>query len=139
MFDAFQLKLFNDKFIENVDKNSKDFNQRLIEYVLSNLEDKKLPKGAFLANLENEIQKILNKSGYIQSANDFIGNAQTIKTEKAKTYGTNVKSLFDKYNINGFVMKGRNTIPELKKAIEVVYEGKQKYLSLKISRTTNVL
>jgi len=96
MVDAIQLKLFNDKFIENVDKNSKDFNQRLIEYVLSNLEDKKLPKGAFLANLENEIQKILNKSGYIQSANDFIGNAQTIKTEMAKTYGANVKSLFDK-------------------------------------------
>ena len=34
MVDAIQLKLFNDKFIENVDKNSKDFNQRLIEYVL---------------------------------------------------------------------------------------------------------
>jgi two-component system capsular synthesis response regulator RcsB len=40
-----------------------------------------------------------------------------------------IKSLFDKYSINGFVMKGRNSIAELKKAIEVVYEGKQKYLS----------
>ena len=95
MVDAIQLKLFNDKFIENVDKNSKDFNQRLIEYVLSNLEDKKLPKGAFLANLENEIQKILNKSGYIQSANDFLGNANVIKKKKKKTYCANVKSLFD--------------------------------------------
>ncbi|HKO77814.1 MAG TPA: response regulator [Flavobacterium sp.] len=40
-----------------------------------------------------------------------------------------IKSLFDKYSINGFVMKGRNSIPELKKAIEVVYGDDQKYLS----------
>jgi two-component system, NarL family, captular synthesis response regulator RcsB len=40
-----------------------------------------------------------------------------------------IKSLFDKYNINGFVLKGRNSIPELKKAVEVVYEDTQKYLS----------
>jgi two-component system, NarL family, captular synthesis response regulator RcsB len=40
-----------------------------------------------------------------------------------------IKSLFDKFNINGFVMKGRNTSAELKKAIEIVYEDVQKYLS----------
>lgn len=40
-----------------------------------------------------------------------------------------IKSLFDKYGINGFVMKGRNSIPELKKTVEAVYKGSQKYLS----------
>lgn len=96
MVDANQLKLFNDKFVENVDKNSKDFNRRLIEYVLSNLENKKLPKGDFLATLELEIQKLINQSGYIQSAVSFLGHANTIKDEMAKHYGGGVKSLFDK-------------------------------------------
>ncbi|WP_281637593.1 response regulator transcription factor [Flavobacterium marginilacus] len=40
-----------------------------------------------------------------------------------------IKSLFDKYGINGFVMKGRNSIVELKKAVEVTCQNKQKYLS----------
>jgi two-component system capsular synthesis response regulator RcsB len=40
-----------------------------------------------------------------------------------------IKSLFDKYKINGFVMKGRNSIAELKKAIKTVYLDTQKYLS----------
>lgn len=40
-----------------------------------------------------------------------------------------IKSLFDKYYISGYVMKGRNSIAELKKAVEVTYQDKQKYLS----------
>lgn len=40
-----------------------------------------------------------------------------------------IKSLFDKYGINGFVMKGRNSIPELRKAIEVVSKNSENYLS----------
>jgi two-component system capsular synthesis response regulator RcsB len=40
-----------------------------------------------------------------------------------------IKSLFDKYKINGFVMKGRNSIAELKKAVKTVYLDSQKYLS----------
>lgn len=40
-----------------------------------------------------------------------------------------IKSLFDKYHINGYVMKGRNSIAELKKAVKVVFEDTQKYLS----------
>lgn len=97
MVDSSQIKIFNDKFIENVGKNSKDFNQRLIEYILSNLEDKKLPKGEFLSTLESEIKKLIDKSGYIQSANEFLGNATTIKTEMAKSYGgKEIKTLFEK-------------------------------------------
>lgn len=40
-----------------------------------------------------------------------------------------IKNLFTKYGINSFVLKGRNSIPELKKAIEMVFEGEERYLS----------
>lgn len=40
-----------------------------------------------------------------------------------------IKSLFDKYDINGFVMKGRNSIPDLKKIIQNVYADEKKHLS----------
>lgn len=40
-----------------------------------------------------------------------------------------IKSLFDKFGVNGFVMKGRNSIAELKKAVEVVCKNSEKYLS----------
>jgi two-component system, NarL family, captular synthesis response regulator RcsB len=39
-----------------------------------------------------------------------------------------IKSLFDKLNIDGYVIKGRNTMQELKKAIETVYK-QEKFLS----------
>ncbi|KIA95738.1 transcriptional regulator [Flavobacterium sp. JRM] len=53
-----------------------------------------------------------------------------------------IKSLFDKYNINGFVMKGRNSIPELKKAIQNAFETDKKYLPQELNyilqdKTTN--
>jgi two-component system capsular synthesis response regulator RcsB len=53
-----------------------------------------------------------------------------------------IKSLFDKYNINGFVMKGRNSIPELKKAIQNAFNTDKKYLSQELNyilqdKTTN--
>lgn len=42
-----------------------------------------------------------------------------------------IKSLFDSLAIDGFVMKGRNSIPELKKAIQNVFNNnnKDKYIS----------
>lgn len=53
-----------------------------------------------------------------------------------------IKSLFDKYNINGFVMKGRNSIPELKKAILNAFSSDKKYLPQELNyilqdKTTN--
>jgi two-component system capsular synthesis response regulator RcsB len=53
-----------------------------------------------------------------------------------------IKSLFDKYNINGFVMKGRNSIPELKKAIQNTFDTDKKYLPQELNyilqdKTTN--
>lgn len=40
-----------------------------------------------------------------------------------------IKSLFVEHGINGFVMKGRNSIPELKNAIEKVFTTEEKYIS----------
>ncbi|KIA92713.1 transcriptional regulator [Flavobacterium sp. KMS] len=53
-----------------------------------------------------------------------------------------IKSLFDKYNINAFVMKGRNSIPELKKAIQNAFDTDKKYLPQELNyilqdKTTN--
>lgn len=44
-----------------------------------------------------------------------------------------IKNLFDKHNINGYVIKGRNTMIELKKAIETVFDNNQKFLSPELS------
>lgn len=44
-----------------------------------------------------------------------------------------IKSLFVEYGINAFVLKGRNSIPELKKAIETVYTSEEKYISPNIA------
>ncbi len=53
-----------------------------------------------------------------------------------------IKSLFDDFNINGFVMKGRNSIPELKKAVQNAFDTDEKYLSQELNyilrdKTTN--
>lgn len=40
-----------------------------------------------------------------------------------------IRSLFDRYGLSGFVAKGRNSIPELQKAILAVSQSDQPYLS----------
>jgi len=44
-----------------------------------------------------------------------------------------VKSLFDTLGIDGYIMKGRNSIPELQKAIQAVYKTDEKILSPELS------
>lgn len=44
-----------------------------------------------------------------------------------------IKSLFDKADINGFVLKGRNSIEDLKKAIHLIATSEQKYISPEIA------
>jgi len=44
-----------------------------------------------------------------------------------------IKSLFEKLDINAFVMKGRNSIPELKKAILSTFQNDKKYISPELS------
>jgi two-component system capsular synthesis response regulator RcsB len=40
-----------------------------------------------------------------------------------------IKSLFENQNINAFVLKGRNSLPELKKALKKVFESNDKYIA----------
>ena len=44
-----------------------------------------------------------------------------------------VKSLFDTFGIDGYIMKGRNSIPELQKAIHAIYKTDEKILSPELS------
>jgi len=44
-----------------------------------------------------------------------------------------IKSLFNDLGINAFVAKGRNSIPELKKAIQAVFDNNSKILSQELS------
>ncbi|WP_298157489.1 response regulator [Flavobacterium sp.] len=44
-----------------------------------------------------------------------------------------IRNLFSDYEINGYVVKGRNSIVELKKAIQMISEGGDKFLSQEIS------
>lgn len=40
-----------------------------------------------------------------------------------------IKMLFDKYNIDGYVIKGRHSIVELKTAIQTIWDTDEKYIS----------
>ena len=44
-----------------------------------------------------------------------------------------IKSLFENLHINAFVLKGRNSLPELKKAIKKVFESDQNYIAPNLS------
>lgn len=46
-----------------------------------------------------------------------------------------IKSLIENENIDGYVLKGRNSIPELKKAIESIDGSNEKFLSPGIAHT----
>lgn len=46
-----------------------------------------------------------------------------------------IKSLFNDFGIDAFVAKGRNSIPELKKAIQKVFNNDSKVLSPELSHT----
>jgi two-component system, NarL family, captular synthesis response regulator RcsB len=45
-----------------------------------------------------------------------------------------IKQLFEKYKVDGYVMKDRNTIPELQKTIQKVYLNEQEQLSLALTQ-----
>ena len=44
-----------------------------------------------------------------------------------------IKSLFENLHINSFVLKGRNSLPELKKALKKVFESDQNYIAPTLS------
>jgi two-component system capsular synthesis response regulator RcsB len=44
-----------------------------------------------------------------------------------------IKSLFENSGINGFVLKGRNSIEELKKAVKLLFNSDQKFISSEVA------
>jgi two-component system, NarL family, captular synthesis response regulator RcsB len=40
-----------------------------------------------------------------------------------------IKSLFEKFDIAGYVIKGRNSMTQLKKAVQIIFDTKEKFLS----------
>jgi two-component system, NarL family, captular synthesis response regulator RcsB len=44
----------------------------------------------------------------------------------------NIKTLFDNYKIDGYVLKSRNSMQELKKAVETIYTSDQNFLSAEL-------
>jgi len=44
-----------------------------------------------------------------------------------------IKNLLENEGVHGYVLKGRNSIPELKKAIQSIYNSEDKYLSPEIA------
>lgn len=75
----------------------------------------------------------------IVSGDELIQNVRAIQPNikiiaySVEDKGYRIKSLFDKAGIDGFVLKGRNSIEELKKAINLVITSNQKYISPEIA------
>lgn len=75
----------------------------------------------------------------IASGDELIQNVRTLQPNikiiaySVEDKGYRIKSLFDKAGIDGFVLKGRNSIEELKKAINLVTTSSQKYISPEIA------
>lgn len=80
-----------------------------------------------------------HKTGKLNSGEELIEAVKGIDSEikvivfsiEDKTY--RVKRLFEKYNIDGFVIKGRYSVEELKTAINKAFTGSGKYLSKELS------
>lgn len=74
----------------------------------------------------------------IASGDELIQNVRAIQPSikiiaySVEDKGYRIKSLFDKAGIDGFVLKGRNSIEELKKAISLI-KSNQKYISSEIA------
>lgn len=75
------------------------------------------------------------RKGQLQSGEDLIKAVRTLQpTIKIVVFSVEdksyrIKSLFENQDIDAFVLKGRNSIPELKKAITTVYNSTDKYIS----------
>ncbi|WP_166924060.1 response regulator transcription factor [Flavobacterium poyangense] len=75
--------------------------------------------------------KIANGDALIEEVRNLQPHIKII-AYSVEDKGYRIKSLFDKSGIDGFVLKGRNSIEELKKAIHLV-QSNQQYISPDIS------
>lgn len=76
--------------------------------------------------------KIANGDELIQKVRELQPNIKII-AYSIEDKGYRIKSLFDNSDINGFVLKGRNSIEDLKKAIHLLAESDQKYISAEVA------
>ncbi|MBF4515506.1 response regulator transcription factor [Flavobacterium sp. ANB] len=76
--------------------------------------------------------KIANGDELVQKVRELQPNIKIIAySVEDKSY--RIKSLFDNAEIDGFVLKGLNSIEELKKAINLIYTSDQKYISPEVA------
>ena len=75
----------------------------------------------------------------IASGDELIEQVRTLQPNikiiaySVEDKGYRIKSLFENSGINGFVLKGRNSIEELKKAINLLAVSDQRYVSSEIA------
>ncbi|MBF4493390.1 response regulator transcription factor [Flavobacterium sp. MR2016-29] len=76
--------------------------------------------------------EIVNGDELVQKARELQPNIKIIAySVEDKSY--RIKSLFDNAGIDGFVLKGLNSIEELKKAINIISSSDQKFISPEIA------
>lgn len=76
--------------------------------------------------------KITNGDDLVEKVRELQPNIKIIAySVEDKSY--RIKSLFDNAEIDGFVLKGRNSIEELKKAIHIISTSDQKFISPEVA------
>ncbi|UPT71051.1 MAG: response regulator [Flavobacterium sp. JAD_PAG50586_2] len=91
-----------------------------------------VPYELFISDLSFEAD---SRDVKIKSGEEAIAQARIIQPDiKVIVYSVEnksfrIKSLFEKNNVNGYVLKGRKSIDELKNAIRQLYDKDAKYLS----------
>ncbi len=135
--------------VDDVDLNDIAVVQVLNELNVPNIEYAKYCDDAFLkikkAQQDNFPYELIisdlsfktdhRSSEKLKSGEELIQAVKTIAPESKiiafsiedKSY--RIKSLFDNFDIDGFVIKGRYSIPELKKAIQKAFLGEGKFIS----------
>lgn len=84
--------------------------------------------------------KIDHRQNILNSGDELIASAKKIQPEiktivfSIEDKSFRIKSLFTTLEINAFVSKGRNSIPELKKAITGVFNNQQQTPSAEVSQ-----
>jgi two-component system capsular synthesis response regulator RcsB len=137
---------------EDFDSINLGIEQALRDLGIVHFQHSKYCDDAFLkirkANLDNEpydllISDLSFKEDYrevkIANGDELIQQVRTLQPNiKIIAYSVEdksyrIKSLFENAGVNGFVLKGRNSIEELKKAINLVANTNQKYISPEIA------
>lgn len=87
---------------------------------------------SFKEDYRKETQKLHSGEDLIEATKSLQPNLKIIAFSiEDRAY--RIKSLFEEFNIDAYVIKGRHSIPELKKAIRTVLETNEKFISPEIS------